>query len=189
MQKFSMDSRFPFILCDCVSGGRRRALVDFLIVAVTKDMVQPKMADSGLEPQVAVVVPAFFADADRLMAANVGASGFAEDNHKAAAFKEAAMKLYDHHESFDEDDIVGDPQRIKLPFQCEQRIAHWEVQAFENDSAELTDGLGGSQFYFVLSVDLASVVMERKKKEKGGFRVISSPARGASGDGASMVED
>jgi hypothetical protein len=99
------------------------------------------------------------------------------------------MKLHDHHESFDEDDsVVGDPQRIKLPFQCEQHIAHWEVQAFENDSQELTDGLGGSQYYFVLSVDLASVVMERKKKEKGGFRVISSPARGASGDGA-MVED
>jgi hypothetical protein len=184
MQKFSMDSRFPFILHDYVSGGRRRASVDFLIITVTKDMVRPKMADSGLELQVAMVVPAFFADADRLMAANVGDSGFTEDNHK-----EAAMKLHDHHESFDEDDVVGDPQRIKLPFQCEQHIAHWEVQAFENDSAELTDGLGGSQLYFVPSVDLASVVMERKKKEKGGFRVISSPAQGASGNGASVVED
>jgi hypothetical protein len=95
MQKFSMDSRFPFILHDCVSGGRCRVSVDFLIVTVTKDMVRPKMADSGLEPQVAMVVPAFFAeDVDRLMAANVGDSGFTEDNHKATAFKEAAMKLW-----------------------------------------------------------------------------------------------
>jgi hypothetical protein len=90
------------------------------------------------------------------------------------------MKLHDHHESFDEDDSVGDPQRIKLPFQCEQHIAHWEVQAFENDSQELTDGLGGSQYYFVLSVDLASVVlMERKKRRRREASVSFHLLRGA----------
>lgn len=150
-------------------------------------MVQPKMADSGLELQVAMVVSAFFANANRLMVANVGTSGFTQDNHKATAFKEVAMKLHDHHESFDEDDIIGDLQRVKLPFKCEQHIVEWEVQAFENESQELTDGLGSTQFYFVLSVDLVSVVKERKKKEKGGFRVVKSPLR-PDGNGAMQTE-
>jgi hypothetical protein len=185
-QKFSMDHRFPFILYDYVSDGRRRISVDFLILTVPKEMIRPKMDDTGTELQVAVVVPPFFADADRLMAAN-NAPGFTQDTHKATAFKEAAMKLHNHHQSFDEDDIIGNPQRIKLPFQCEEHIVEWEVQAFENDSQALTDGLGGSQFYFVLSVDLVSVVKARKKKEKGGFRVISSPGR--SGGTDNMVQD
>jgi hypothetical protein len=49
------------------------------------------------------------------------------------------------------------------------------VQAFENDSTELTDGLGSPQFYFVLSVDLVSII---KKKKKGGLHFIGSPAQG-----------
>ena len=51
------------------------------------------------------------------------------------------------HVVVDEDDIIGDLQRVKLPFKCEQHIVEWEVQAFENESQELTDGLGSTQFY------------------------------------------
>jgi hypothetical protein len=90
------------------------------------------------------------------------------DTHKATAFKEAAEKLHAHHELFDDETIIGTPQRIKLPFKCEEVIVDWEVQAFENDREELTDGLGGTQFCFVLSIDLASVTKARKKKPKGG---------------------
>jgi hypothetical protein len=188
LQKFSMDSRFPFIMYDYVSDGRRRVSVDFLVMTVPKDKIRPKMTDTGLELQVGMIVPAFFADARRLMAANTGDAGFTRDTHKATAFKDAALKLHDHHDSFDDDDIIGNPQRIKLPFKCEEQIVDWEVQAFENDDQELTDGLGGSQFYFVLSVDLVSVVKERERRKKGGFRVVSSPVQAGAGAAENMSD-
>jgi hypothetical protein len=167
---------FPFIVYDYISGGRRRVSVDLLVMTVPKDMIRPKMATNGLELHVGMVVPPFFADADRLMAANEGDAGFTEDTHKATAFKDAAIKLHEHHRSFDgEEEIMGTPQCIKLPFKCEENIVDWEVQAFEDDGDELVDSLGAPQFYFVLSVDLVSIIKPREKKKKGGFRVIGSP--------------
>jgi hypothetical protein len=188
-KKFSMDTQFPFIMYDYVSGGRRRVSVDLLVLTVTKDMLRPKMAASGLELQLGTAVPSFFVDAQRLMAANKDDSGFTNDTHKATAFKEAAEKLHAHHESFDDETIIGTPQRIKLPFKCEEVIVDWEVQAFENDSQEVTDGLGGTQFCFVLSIDLVSVTKAREKKPKGGFRVVTSPSRGGGAGADNMVED
>jgi hypothetical protein len=178
-QKFSMDAQFPFICYDYLSKGRRRVSVDFLIMTVSKDMVRPKMAANGLELHVGVAVPSFFADENRLMTSNDGDPGFTEDTHKATAFKEAATKLHEHYQSFDEEEIIGAVQRIKLPFKCEENIVDWEMLAFENEDTGLTDGLGPPQFYFVLSVDLVSTIKPREKKKKGGFRVISSPSRAA----------
>jgi hypothetical protein len=109
--EFSMDIQFPFMMYDYDSDDCHRVSVDFLIMPVSKDMVRPKMAANGLELHVGVVVPSFFADADR--------PGFIKDtHHKAMAFKEAATKFHEHHRPFDKEEIMGAPQRIKLPFKC-----------------------------------------------------------------------
>jgi hypothetical protein len=174
---FSMNVEFPFILYDYTSDNRRHVSVDFLILNVPKDMLRPKMAADGSELHLGLVVPPFFARADRVMVVNEGDSDFGKDTHKSNAFKEAARKLHEHHQSFDDEKIMGAPQIIALPFKCEENIVDWELHAYDNESEEMTEDLGSPQFYLVLSVDLVSIIKPREKKKKGGFRVIKSPAR------------
>jgi hypothetical protein len=50
------------------------------------------------------------------------------------------------------------------------------VQAFENEEEELTNDLGSPQYWFILSVDLVSVLKPCERKKQGGFRVMASPA-------------
>jgi hypothetical protein len=35
--------------------------------------------------------------------------------------------------------IIGNPQRDKLPFICEEKIVAWEIQVFDNDDTEFID--------------------------------------------------
>jgi hypothetical protein len=75
---------------------------------------------------------------------------------------------------------------VKLPFAVEDKIAGWELQAFQNPDESFGDMLGGKQFFFVLSVDLIGVAKVKKTKKNGGFRVFGSPNdNGAGGGGGS----
>jgi hypothetical protein len=174
---FSMNVEFPFILYDYTSDNRRHVSVDFLILNVPKDMLLPKMAANGLELHLGLVVPSFFARADQVMVVNEEDSNFGKDTHKSNAFMETARKPHEHHQSFDEDEIMGAPQIITLPFKCEENIVDWELHAYDNESEEMTEDLGAPQIYLVLSVDLVSIIKPREKKKRGGFRVITSPTR------------
>jgi hypothetical protein len=66
-QKFSMDIQFPFIVYDYVSDDRCHASVDFLLYAVSKEMIPLKMTAIGSELHLDMVIPTFFAETNRLM--------------------------------------------------------------------------------------------------------------------------
>jgi hypothetical protein len=99
---FSMNVEFFLHFDDYTSNNRRHVSVDFLILNIPKAMLRPKMAANGLELHLGLVVPPFFARADQVMVVNEADSGFGKDTHKSNAFKEAARKLHEHHQSFDE---------------------------------------------------------------------------------------
>ena len=73
---------------------------------------------------------------------------------------------------------LGPPQKIQLPFKVEQDFYKparhsdsegWEVQLFDNDDQVLEEelGVGVSADFFILSVDMVSVVKPKQKRSKG----------------------
>ena len=56
-QKFLMDVQFPFIVYDYVSDNRCCISVDFLLYAVSKSMIRPKMAANGSKFHLGLVTP------------------------------------------------------------------------------------------------------------------------------------
>lgn len=180
-QDFGMDFHVPFQVFQYTEDSRDHVTVEFLTMTMAKDCFRPKVCANGLELQLGVVVPSFFASEDRLMVANAE-DGFNMNTHKATSFEKIVKKIHDKYGWDESDEIIGNPQVVKLPFKCEEDIVDWEVQAFINSNDDLNSDLGGNQFFFILSVQLVSVVKSRKKKTKGGFRILGSPIRGADED-------
>ncbi len=69
---------------------------------------------------------------------------------------------------------------MALPFGCEERIVEWEVQAYPNNLGELSDDLGGQQFFACLDITLWKLP-STKCKTTGGFWIIGE-VLGAMGD-------
>ena len=112
------------------------------------------------------------------MAALATETGFGENTHRATAMGEVCDDIEKPYEDAKADTtiIIGEPQRVKLPFACEEDIVHWECQLFENDDEEYTNDIGANTYFNVLSVDLVGIA-KKKKKKKGGTRVIGSPVQ------------
>lgn len=72
------------------------------------------------------------------------------------------------------DEIIGEPQRVVLPYQCEEEIEDKNILLFFGDK-EVSDGVGKQQYASVLSIDILSAEKKINKKKKGGFVLIGSP--------------
>ena len=129
---------------------------------------------------ISEIVPEFFYEKDRLMLANADDNEFTEHNHKATAFQDVAQDIQETHDF--EETIWSAPEKFTLPFACEEEIVDWELQRFVNDTAELTDELGGQQFYTVMVVELVSAV-KPKRKVRGRTRIIGTPQQAPMDEG------
>ena len=111
------------------------------------------------------------------MAAFRAESGFGENTHRATAMGEVCDDIEKQYEDRKVDTtlIIGAPQRVKLPFACEEDIVHWECQLFENEDEDYQEDIGTATYFNVLSIDLVGIA-KKKTKKKGGTRVIGSPS-------------
>ena len=197
---YKMDYIYPHMMHDYVDDDRRHVTLDFLVPSMTEKMFRPSVNVSDQSLKLATVVPPFFASKGRLMAAFAAETGFGENTHRATAMGEVCdevKKDYDDAKS-DETIIIGLPQRVKLPFPCEEEIVHWECQLFSNEDQECEDDTGVSTYFNVLSIDLVGAA-KKKKKKKGGTRAIGSPVQSlaptnrtnttAKGSGAAKVDE
>ena len=144
-------------------------------MAMPKEMFRPKVAPGGMVLQLGIVVPPRFVTEECLVQANEGDHSFNSNTHKATAFKAICEKIAVHHgEGTTEEPILGKPQRVPLPFKCEDEIVDWEIQGFPEEWG-LSDAIEHQQFHFVISIDLVSVMKARSRKKKGGLRIFASP--------------
>lgn len=108
---------------------------------------------------------------------------FMVDTHRNTGYKKVLDKI-----NLDYDDgndgllpLVGDPQRIRLPFLCEMDTIEYEV-IYGFNTTTTDDGNGNQvpihnqlnmnrQFFATLSVELISVV-KRNQRRRGGARVV-----------------
>lgn len=183
---FSFVFTFPYLLYTYKEGGRNRCAIDFLVIAMGQEFYRPLVPRGGKELQVGMVLPKFFVKKDRVMQAHGDDENFTDDTHKATAFDDLADKIEKKHNVEERLEFLAPPQTVHLPFECEEEIFDWTMQAFENDDDEFTDNCGGMQYFFVLSVVLQSVEKKTEKKQ-GGFRLFQSPNRG--GDAMNVEED
>jgi hypothetical protein len=182
---FNMSYQHPFMMYSYIEDGCKRVALDFLVPPMAQKNFISKVTSGGMEVQLTTIVPKFFVSCNRLMLAKVLDEDFNEDTHRATSFEEASDKLtksFGIEDLDDEDDvlnqIVGEPQRVKMPFKVEDDI-EWGVQAFVNDDPMLThDCNNNEQMFFVVSIELVSVE-KRKEKKKGTFNVIGSPNKKA----------
>lgn len=170
---FSLDFQFPYIMYDYKAKERKVVTIDFLILGLNKKCIRPKVSEDGKELHVGIVVPAFFIEDRRLELAD---TQIRHNTHKMTAFRDVRQALVSKNgDGGDEEPLLGDPQKIQLPFTVEREIRKWEVQTFENDDDEFFVYMQeAQQHFFVLSVTLLSVEKRYKKKE-GNFRVFGSP--------------
>ena len=71
-------------------------------------------------------------------------------------------------------EILGDPQMIKLTFECKEQIVHWENQLFHGD-AEVSAAFAEQQCFCVLRVDVHSTKRLQSHRNRGTMRVFGSP--------------
>ena len=75
-----------------------------------------------------------------------------------------------------------------MPFQCDQRIPSWEIQADENNLGTLTNEFGGhQQYHTVLVINVRK--LPNKRKVEGRFRIIPGAAGAAFQGNEEMVPD
>ena len=170
---FCMDFSFPHIVCDCEAKDRKVVTIDFLIVGMHKKCFRPKVNDAGDELHVGFVVPSFFAQDHRILLAD---QAIRHNTHKMTAFRDVRQAIIAKHgDGSDEEPLLGEPQKVQLPFIVEREIRKWEMQTFANDNEDFLQHMQEiQQFYFVLTVTMLSVEKRYKKKD-GNFRLFGSP--------------
>jgi hypothetical protein len=94
--------------------------------------------------------------------------------------------MYGNKNEFEE--VMGKKQRIKLPFKVktdfyvppgsdsDDEEEGWEIQLFDNHDPELLHELGVPTDFFVLSLDMVSVIKPKQKKKRGKMRKVAMTA-------------
>lgn len=167
---WSMDLQMPYIVYVYQEGDEDYCSVDFFGPVLPKDYFYPDVVDGGNTLQVSVKIPDFFTKPNRKVKVKKSLQGFNENTSEAQAFKTVCHEI-DSHFDF-KDEKVGEPTSVVLPFTCEERLVHWEVQGYKNNLADLTDKLGGQQFHWCLSVTVRKLV--NKIRVGGGFVIVES---------------
>ena len=174
----SMGFVYPHMLYSYAVDNRDHVRVDFLVPTLTQNYFLPRIDKEA--PSTLVLtsfVPEFFPSVDRLDQAHGNDQGFNANTHMNTAYKKLANGTKDDFDNDVNRDIVysGEPQKVELPFACEDDSLAYEIQYFPNDVDELTDALGGMQFHSVLSV-IIRAIHKPKQRVAGGIRVVGGAA-------------
>jgi hypothetical protein len=172
---FCMDFKFPYIKYNFAVDDRDHFRVDLYVPTLHNDHFRPRIdPDDPTTLLVGIVVPDFFPSKTRLNQAHGGDAGFNGNTHMNTSYKKLADKVYEcYDDGSPEPTFIGEPQRIPLPYPCEDDSVVWESQRHINEDEELTDLLGGVQFYTVLSVILRAV-HKPKARVVGTTRVVGA---------------
>ena len=141
--------------------GLESCSVDLILPIIHEDQIHPRVVSNGTYLAIGVAVPEFFWEEERVL---VLAGNADVNTNQAVAHSEIIQDIWKHYNDVVE--IIGKPQMIKLPFQCEEQIAQWESQLFHGDEL-VTVALGEQQYYVVLSVYLFSVKRPTGRRNVG----------------------
>ena len=125
-----MDFSFPFIITTFNQDFDVMCKVELFTHFLLKEYFQPETLNRGSVLEIQCMVPHMFANEERVLQANSENQGFNYNTHEAQAHKDAC-EMIDNY--FPNSVMIGNNQKIKLPFPCDERIVSWECQAYAND--------------------------------------------------------
>lgn len=137
---FDMTFKFPCVVLEHMDHGQKVASVELLIISMHRRHFHIKMSPCGTVPQVKAAAPSLFHDANHALVANDDGSGnFNVNSNKAAAFQSVCKEISETANK-DTDEVFGEPQLIKLPFECDEIFykGHandqegWDIQIYDN---------------------------------------------------------
>lgn len=166
-----MDFHFPFMIKTFLHDGRESCSVDVLVLTAHDDRIHPKVVNDGQYLSIGLAVPEFFPEEEQVMIA-LGA-GTNVNQAQCTSHSKVVQEVCKVYNDVNKE-ILGNPQMIKLPFQCQDSIAGWEVQLFHGDAA-VSAGCGDQQYYSLLKVDLLSTKRTTLRRCTGTMCVIGSP--------------
>ena len=169
---YSMNFVSPFMVKSFLHNDRKGVTVEFLVLTVSEESIRLSVDPGGLVLSLGIIVPDFFPEEERLLVSNMGVAGFDSNTNQYTAHQAVVQDIRKEYAAKPE--IVGAPQKVKLPFQCELDIVGQELTLFNGDN-EISAGLGGiQQYYSVLKVDLLAVERTTQKKSRPAMRVVGS---------------
>ena len=170
---FGMEVVFPYFLYTYEEMDQMHVTIDFLVFGFKESAFRPQVASGGQELELRTIIPPMFVHPDRLFQANEEIN---DNTHKATAYKMMVDSIQKKHgDGTSEQRLFGDPQRVKLPFTCEQEISMWEVQHFPNSDRDFDPMTGHTHMVSILAIDLVATE-KRVRKRNGGVRVFGSPS-------------
>ena len=170
-KSWSMDFEFPYMIKSFMHNNRKGCIVEFLVLTVSEDIVRCSVDPGGLVLSFGLVVPEFFPEEERVLVSNMGVAGFDQNTSQFTAHSHVVQDIRKVYSAKPE--IIGKPQKIKLPFQCELDILHQELQLFNGDEL-VSAGAGSQQYFSLLKVDLLAIERTTAKKARAGMRVVGS---------------
>ena len=150
--------------------GRQILTLDFLVSGLPEESFRPSVTRNGLYLEVATVVPPFFLSKLRVIQTTEESSKHKANQHKVNSFAKVVAELKAKHEY----NPIVHHMRVKLPLKVDRDKVDYELQVFPHDD----DDLAVMTSYFILSVELVSVIKPRSEifTSKKVLKVYSSPS-------------
>lgn len=167
---YSMEFKQPFILTTYNEGDDRMCTIHVIALTMPKENFIPEVVDVGKRLEIRMRVPGFFLDEGLIIELKSGVKGFNKNTHQAQSFKSVCEAIDEQYGMLARKPVFGHAMIIALPFVCEERVVEWEIQAYPNNMGDLTDDLGGQQFFACLTITLR--MLKTKRATTGNFRVI-----------------
>jgi hypothetical protein len=167
-----MDVSFPFMIKTYYKNGKKACTVDFYVHTQDIEMFHIAVTNGGKVLQLGMVIPEWFGEEERMKATKKGDNTVNENTNEVTAHEDCVQLVRKKYHG--QDEVIGEPQRVVLPFQCEEEIEDKNILIFFGDK-EVSDGVGLQQYASVLSIDILAAEKKINKKKKGGFLIIGSP--------------
>ena len=180
---FHLKFECPHLQYQHTDCGFDVATVDLIIPNVHRRYVRLKISKCGTVLEVWFVIPNVLCNPTRIQCANKTDGDFNHNTSKATALQNVCKKIIKMED--DHGEVLGEPQRIKLPFACESifwrgpRNDHrgWDIELCDNDDPVLRREIQGTTDFFILTVDCLSLEKPVEHQTRGGMRRVTHAPR------------
>jgi hypothetical protein len=146
--------------------------VEFFVPVLPENYFFLDVVNNGTLLEVRTRIPNHMFMEERVLASNSGVAGFNANTSEAQAHKDLCEYVVVDNENGLTGVIFGQPQLVELPFQCEERIVTWEIEAFTNDLENMNETFGAQQYHTNLKVVLRK--LKTKRRIQGRIRVVGN---------------
>ena len=163
--EFCLDISFPFVIYKFIRDQLPICAVKFFVLMMCPDNFSPSVSPCGMFLALETQCPDTVGDIYLIEDENEENIEFNQNTGEATAYQEVTKTMVEYQKKSgrDKGKMIGRPQVVKLPFQCEERIHDYNNNTFDSEDDELEKNLGSKQFYSCYTVELLGV--DRPKKE------------------------